>query len=157
MSSLSLFLSFSFPLNPNSLFQAYFPGIVHVVYVLRPSGFFQKAISEVRSLQPPQIRDLMTRTLPFSGQHQVLQGRIQVPVGDLCQSRRPLRARREIPGDPRSGRRTDVFSPRMDPAEDCKSYSRAIESFNACGGDKPRIAAAHNLSNSIRLDQNTIF
>lgn len=25
----------------------YFPGIVHVVYVLRPSGFFQKAISEV--------------------------------------------------------------------------------------------------------------
>lgn len=28
---------------------AYFPGIVHVVYVLRPSGFFQKAISEVSS------------------------------------------------------------------------------------------------------------
>lgn len=28
----------------------YFPGIVHVVYVLRPSGFFQKAISEVSSV-----------------------------------------------------------------------------------------------------------
>ncbi|KAL5288825.1 MCF2L family protein [Megaselia abdita] len=27
----------------------FFPGIVHVVYVLRPSGFFQKAISEVSS------------------------------------------------------------------------------------------------------------
>ncbi|XP_037904772.1 guanine nucleotide exchange factor DBS isoform X5 [Hermetia illucens] len=27
----------------------YFPGIIHVVYVLRPSGFFQKAISEVSS------------------------------------------------------------------------------------------------------------
>lgn len=27
----------------------YFPGIIHIVYVLRPSGFFQKAISEVSS------------------------------------------------------------------------------------------------------------
>lgn len=27
----------------------YFPGIIHVVYVLRPSGLFQKAISEVSS------------------------------------------------------------------------------------------------------------
>lgn len=30
-------------------FQSYFPGIIHVVYVLRPAGFFQKAISEVSS------------------------------------------------------------------------------------------------------------
>lgn len=29
------------------LFQAFFPGLVHVVYVLRPAGFLQKAISEV--------------------------------------------------------------------------------------------------------------
>jgi len=29
--------------------QIYFPGIIHVVYVLRPSGLFQKAISEVSS------------------------------------------------------------------------------------------------------------
>lgn len=27
--------------------QEYFPGVVHVVYVIRPAGFFQKAISEV--------------------------------------------------------------------------------------------------------------
>lgn len=31
------------------VFQIYFPGIIHVVYVLRPSGLFQKAISEVSS------------------------------------------------------------------------------------------------------------
>jgi pleckstrin homology domain-containing family G member 4 len=30
-------------------FQEYFPGIIHAVYVLRPAGFFQKAISEVSS------------------------------------------------------------------------------------------------------------
>lgn len=35
--------------NSNSQFQVYFPGIIHIVYVLRPSGFFQKAISEVSS------------------------------------------------------------------------------------------------------------
>lgn len=29
--------------------QSYFPGIIHVVYVIRPAGFFQKAISEVSS------------------------------------------------------------------------------------------------------------
>lgn len=28
-------------------FQAFFPGLVHVAYVLRPVGFLQKAISEV--------------------------------------------------------------------------------------------------------------
>ncbi|XP_055311339.1 guanine nucleotide exchange factor DBS isoform X6 [Sitodiplosis mosellana] len=28
---------------------SYFPGIIHVVYVIRPAGFFQKAISEVSS------------------------------------------------------------------------------------------------------------
>lgn len=27
--------------------QAFFPGLVHVAYVLRPAGFLQKAISEV--------------------------------------------------------------------------------------------------------------
>lgn len=36
-------------LNHNHNFQVYFPGIIHIVYVLRPSGFFQKAISEVSS------------------------------------------------------------------------------------------------------------
>lgn len=29
--------------------QDYFPGVVHIVYVIRPAGFFQKAISEVSS------------------------------------------------------------------------------------------------------------
>lgn len=33
----------------NFSFQSYFPGIIHVVYVIRPAGFFQKAISEVSS------------------------------------------------------------------------------------------------------------
>lgn len=40
-SSLSISICFSF--------QSYFPGNIHVVYVLRPAGFFQKAISEVSS------------------------------------------------------------------------------------------------------------
>lgn len=31
----------------NKLFQGFFPGLIHVAYVLRPAGFFQKAISEV--------------------------------------------------------------------------------------------------------------
>lgn len=35
--------------NNASLVQSYFPGMVHVVYVIRPAGFFQKAISEVSS------------------------------------------------------------------------------------------------------------
>lgn len=30
-----------------NFFKAFFPGLVHVAYVLRPVGFFQKAISEV--------------------------------------------------------------------------------------------------------------
>jgi hypothetical protein len=29
------------------VFQGFFPGILNVAYVIRPSGFFQKAISEV--------------------------------------------------------------------------------------------------------------
>lgn len=29
--------------------QDYFPGVVHIAYVIRPAGFFQKAISEVSS------------------------------------------------------------------------------------------------------------
>lgn len=32
-----------------SFFQSFFPGLLQCVYVLRPSGFFQKAISEVSS------------------------------------------------------------------------------------------------------------
>lgn len=32
-----------------SYIQSYFPGMIHVVYVIRPAGFFQKAISEVSS------------------------------------------------------------------------------------------------------------
>lgn len=27
--------------------QGFFPGLLHIAYVVRPSGFFQKAISEV--------------------------------------------------------------------------------------------------------------
>lgn len=30
-------------------FQSFFPGLIQCVYVLRPAGFFQKAISEVSS------------------------------------------------------------------------------------------------------------
>lgn len=29
------------------MFQEFFPGLIHIVYVIRPAGFFQKAISEV--------------------------------------------------------------------------------------------------------------
>ena len=29
------------------IFKGFFPGLIHVAYVLRPDGFFQKAISEV--------------------------------------------------------------------------------------------------------------
>lgn len=53
---LSIFISNDtfFPISNSYRFyffqiQSYFPGIIHVVYVIRPAGFFQKAISEVSS------------------------------------------------------------------------------------------------------------
>lgn len=33
--------------NYNFISQGFFPGLIHVAYVLRPAGFLQKAISEV--------------------------------------------------------------------------------------------------------------
>lgn len=68
----------------------YFPGVVHVVYVVRPAGFFQKAISEVR------VKNLcwnfgilfLKISMSFSsGELKVLQGWVQIPPNSVFKPR----------------------------------------------------------------------